>query len=87
MSLLLLSMKYHGNFFFPLSGLLLVLFGASGHFVEFWVLLVVAETVASPLFFVFWGLSFSVFSISFISSFGVFTRPQHQEITDNFKSV
>lgn len=40
--------------FFSLSGLLLVLFGASGHFVEFWVLLVVAETVASPLFFVFW---------------------------------
>ena len=49
--------------------------------------LVVAETVASPLFFVFWGVSFSFFSISFISSFGDFTRSQHQEITNNFKSV
>ena len=72
---------------FLLSRLLLVLFGASGHFVEFKVFLVVAETVASPLFFVFWGVSFSVFSLSCISSFGDFTRSQHQEITNNFKSV
>ena len=48
-------------------------------------LLVVVETVALLLFFVFWGVSLSVFSISCISSFGDFTRPQHQEITDNFK--
>ena len=54
----------------------------------------VVETVATPLFvclFVFFGggrgVSFSIFSISCISSFGDFTRLQHQEITDNFKSV
>ena len=49
--------------------------------------LVVAETVASPLFCGFCGVLFSVFSISCTSSFGDFTRLQHQEITDNFKSV
>ena len=52
------------------------------------------ETVASPLFLFFsffWGggggVSLSVFSITCISSFGDFTRLQHQENIDNFKSV
>ena len=79
-------MKYHGNCFFSLSRLLLVLFGASGHFVEFWVFLVVAETVASPLFCGFLGIVQCLFNLLY-SSFGDFTRPQHQEITNNFKSV